>query len=640
MLRIGLGQIEITPGNPRKNKEAILQAMAYGKALRLHILVFPELSLSGYLIGDLWDQPAFVDECVRCGEEIIAATDEMAVIFGNVGVDTDRIGYDGRRRKMNALFAAQHGKALSAEESPYDFTVKTLNPNYRFFDEDRYFISLPVLAQELNGRADDLLGPITFNFKDLGDITVAPLICEDSWEDNYSLSPADCIRRTADRQGQHIDAYINISASPFTLGKNERRHRQFGAKAKELQTPMVYVNAVSLQNNGKSICTFDGQSTVYNPDGTVAMSIPAYEATVRPVQLKKEGGAPYAIAPDDQEPPAVKSETEQIFHALSFGLNRFLRQCHLDKVVIGVSGGIDSAVNAALYAHILGPRNVYLVNMPSRFNSDQTKDLAAQLAKNLGCPYTICPIEDSINLTVDQFEHTVFTVGDEKIEPTVSSFVKENIQARDRSARVLAGLAASLGAAFTCNGNKTEFSVGYATLYGDLAGFLAATGDLWKYQVYDLARYLNDVVYDREVIPMGTIDIVPSAELSADQDITKGQGDPLQYEYHDRLFRSFTEAWNRQTPEDILRAYRDGILEELLGLPHPITHFFSDAETFVADLERWWRLYSGMAIAKRIQAPPILVVSRRAYGGDLHESQVPPYYTDAYYELKDELLKQ
>ena len=187
MLRIGLGQIEITPGNPRKNKEAILQAMAYGKALRLHILVFPELSLSGYLIGDLWDQPAFVDECVRCGEEIIAATDEMAVIFGNVGVDTDRIGYDGRRRKMNALFAAQHGKALSAEESPYDFTVKTLNPNYRFFDEDRYFISLPVLAQELNGRADDLLGPITFNFKDLGDITVAPLICEDSWEDNYSL---------------------------------------------------------------------------------------------------------------------------------------------------------------------------------------------------------------------------------------------------------------------------------------------------------------------------------------------------------------------------------------------------------------------------------------------------------------------
>ena len=403
---------------------------------------------------------------------------------------------------------------------------------------------------------------------------------------------------------------------------------------------MVYVNAVSLQNNGKSICTFDGQSTVYNPDGTVAMSIPAYEATVRPVQLKKKGNGPYAIAPDDQEPPAVKSETEQIFHALSFGLNRFLRQCHLDKVVIGVSGGIDSAVNAALYAHILGPRNVYLVNMPSRFNSDQTKDLAAQLAKNLGCPYTICPIEDSINLTVDQFEHTVFTVGDEKIEPTVSSFVKENIQARDRSARVLAGLAASLGAAFTCNGNKTEFSVGYATLYGDLAGFLAATGDLWKYQVYDLARYLNDVVYDREVIPMGTIDIVPSAELSADQDITKGQGDPLQYEYHDRLFRSFTEAWNRQTPEDILRAYRDGILEELLGLPHPITHFFSDAETFVADLERWWRLYSGMAIAKRIQAPPILVVSRRAYGGDLHESQVPPYYTDAYYELKDELLKQ
>lgn len=638
MLRIGLGQIEITPGNPRKNKDAILKAMAYGKALRLHMLIFPELAISGYLIGDLWDQPAFVDECIRCGEEIIAATDEMAVIFGNVGVDTDRIGYDGRRRKMNALFAAQHGRALSPEQSPYDFTVKTLNPNYRFFDEDRYFISLPVLAQELNGRADDLLGPITFNFTDLGDITIAPLICEDSWEDNYNLSPADCIRHAADRHGQHIDTYINISASPFTLGKNERRHRQFGAKAKELQAPMIYVNTVSLQNNGKSICTFDGQSTVYSPDGAVAISLPAYEAAVRPVQLKKESNKPYAIALEDHQPPAQRTETEQIFQALSFGLQRFLQQCHLDKVVIGVSGGIDSAVNAALYAHILGPRNVYLVNMPSRFNSSQTKDLAAQLAKNLGCPYTICPIEDSINLTLDQFEQTVFTIEDEKIKPTVSSFVKENIQARDRSARILAGLAASLGAAFTCNGNKTEFSVGYATLYGDLAGFLAATGDLWKYQVYNLARYLNNTVYNREVIPMGTITIVPSAELSSEQDITKGQGDPLHYEYHDRLFKSFTEAWNRQTPEDILRAYRDGTLEELLDLPHPINHFFNTTEAFITDLERWWHLYSGMAIAKRIQAPPILVVSRRAYGGDLHESQIPPYYTDEYYRLKAELL--
>ena len=143
-------------------------------------------------------------------------------------------------------------------------------------------------------------------------------------------------------------------------------------------------------------------------------------------------------------------------------------------------------------------------------------------------------------------------------------------QARDRSARILAGLAASVGGAFTCNGNKTEFTIGYATLYGDLAGFLAASGDLWKYQVYDLANYLNREIFKREVIPQGTIDIIPSAELSENQDITKGQGDPLQYEYHDRLFKSFIEPWNRMTPEDLLLAYKENRLEAILNLPKPI----------------------------------------------------------------------
>lgn len=653
MIRIGMGQIEIVPGNPRKNRDTILKAIEYAKALRLDLLILPELALSGYLIGDVWDQPAFVKECVTMGETIIKATENIAVIFGNVGLDPDKTNFDGRPRKFNAIFAAQNGELITPQESPYPFIIKTLNPNYRFFNEARYFTPLPIVAQELHRPVEELLGILPFTFKNGETFNVAPLLCEDSWDENYSFSPTTTLADKSAIQNVPIDAFINISASPFTLGKNERRHRLFTARAKELQTPIFYINSVGLQNNGKSICTFDGQSTVYNQDGQVVTQLPAYEATVQPVLMSKAETPTDDDACDtyeivdlaDGQPTAksaidvqVPSEPAQIYSALHFGLQAFLKQTGIKKIVIGVSGGIDSALNAALYATVLDPSQIYLVNMPTRFNSTATKDLAAQLAKNLGCQYAVCPVEDSLTLTVNQFESLTFEGPNGSEQVKVSSFVKENIQARDRSARILAGLAASVGGAFTCNGNKTEFTIGYATLYGDLAGFLAASGDLWKYQVYDLANYLNREIFKREVIPQGTIDIIPSAELSENQDITKGQGDPLQYEYHDRLFRSFIEPWNRMTPEDLLLAYKENRLEAVLNLPKPISHYFSSASDFIADLERWWNSFAGLAVAKRIQSPPIIVVSRRAYGGDLLESQMAPYYTEKYYELKDSLI--
>lgn len=652
MIRIGMGQIEIVPGNPRKNRDTILQAIEYAKALRLDLLILPELALSGYLIGDMWDQPAFVNECVAMGETIIKATDNIAVIFGNVGLDPDKKNYDGRPRKFNAIFAAQNGELVTPQESPYPFIIKTLNPNYRFFNEARYFTSLPTVAQELHRPVEELLGLLPFTFKDDETFNVAPLLCEDSWDENYSFSPTTTLADKSAIQNVPIDAFINISASPFTLGKNERRHRLFSERAKELQTPVFYINSVGIQNNGKSICTFDGQSTVYNQDGQIVTQLPAYESTVQPVLMEKmyevlDADGIYKIVDLEKGRPIVKpiakpetpSEVAQIYEALHYGLKAFLKQTGIKKIVIGVSGGIDSALNAALYATVLDPSQIYLVNMPTRFNSTATKDLAAQLAKNLGCQYAVCPVEDSLSLTVNQFESLTFDGPNGSEQVKVSSFVKENIQARDRSARILAGLAASVGGAFTCNGNKTEFTIGYATLYGDLAGFLAASGDLWKYQVYALADYLNQEIFKREVIPQGTIDIIPSAELSENQDITKGQGDPLQYEYHDHLFKSFIEPWNRLTAEDLLLAYKENRLETLLGLPKSISNYFASASDFIADLERWWNSFAGLAVAKRIQSPPIIVVSRRAYGGDLLESQMAPYYTEKYFELKEELLK-
>lgn len=693
MIRVGMGQIEIVPGNPRKNKETILKAMQYAKALRVDVLILPELALSGYLIGDLWEQSAFVNECLQFGEDIIKATDSMAVIFGNVGVDNKATNSDGRRRKFNAIYCAQEGELIAPTHGKFPFFIKTLSPNYRFFNEARYFTDLQRLAFEEQTTVKDLLSLLTIKNREGQAITLAPLLCEDSWDDNYSLSPTDLLHEKSQELHMPIHAYINMSASPFTLGKNERRHRLFKDRAHILQAPIFYINSVGLQNNGKSLCTFDGQSTCYAADGTIKEQLPAFEATIKVVcipmtsdeticspmtsdeticiptasdkigknssnkletalsnnQEKRVSNSKEDEFADNQEEsfsntleslPTQMSEVQQIYKALHFGISTFLEQTGIKKVVIGVSGGIDSALNAALYAHILGPSNVYLVNMPTRFNSAMTKDLAHDLAKNLGCPYATCPVEESLELTTKQLSELIF-ISEEKNEVlNVTPFIKENIQARDRSSRILAGIAATVGGAFTCNGNKTELSIGYATLYGDMAGFLAATGDLWKRQVYALADYLNKEIYQREVIPQGSIDIIPSAELSDQQDITKGQGDPLQYDYHDRLFQAFIEPWNRLTPEDILQAYADDTIDSLLQLPNNIDHYFATTEDFINDLERWWNLQSGMAVAKRIQSPPIIVISRRAYGNDLQEAQMKPYYTDKYLTLKEQLLNK
>ena len=181
-------------------------------------------------------------------------------------------------------------------------------------------------------------------------------------------------------------------------------------------------------------------------------------------------------------------------------------------------------------------------------------------------------------------------------------------------------------------------------MYGDLAGFLAVTGDVWKTDVYALARYMNEYIFKREVIPQGSIDVVPSAELSDAQDVTQGLGDPLQYEYHDCLFRAFVEGTphtlphQRLTPEDILCAYEKGTLEHLLGLSHPVSHYFTSTDQFINDLERWWKSFNGLAVAKRIQSPPLFLVSERAFGTDLSESQLKPYFSRTYHIIKERVL--
>lgn len=628
MLKICFSQIEVEPGHPDLNFSKMLQAINEAKANNADIIIFPEMVIPGYLLGDTWEQTSYLKDCLSYGEDIIAQSNDICIIFGNIAVDWQKKNTDGRVRKYNALYAAYQGKLIQPEKSPYPFAIKTLFPNYREFDDSRYFYSLQSLADELDTSVDDLLSPMKVNVKGQ-ELNLGCILCEDGWSDDYNFSPIDILCKN-----YKLDMLINISASPYTFGKNNKRHRVFSKQAKDNQVPLIYVNNIGIQNNGKTIYTFDGSSTVYDKNGNIIACCPAYSEKNTYINLN--GNEDYAPLPIPQN-----DDISNIYQALSYGIKKFLKDIHMKKVVIGISGGIDSAVASALYVNIIGKDNVTLINMPSKFNSETTKGLSSQLAHNLGCQYAIVPIQEVVDFTVNQFEHTdVVDLTTQNVNHlTISSFVKENIQARDRSARILAGMAAAIGGGFTCNANKAETTVGYSTLYGDQSGFLAALADLWKYQVYDLARYLNKEIYKREVIPQGIIDIVPSAELSAEQDVDAGKGDPIKYPYHDFLFRSFVESWQKVTPEDILTWYSENTLEEHIGCEKGlVAKYFPTAKEFIADLERWWNLFTGMAIAKRIQAPPILAISRRAYGFDHRESQNGAYYTRAYKQLKAKLL--
>jgi NAD+ synthetase len=630
LTNIALAQLEVTPGRPDLNSAAMLGMIAEARDRKADLVIFPELAIPGYLLGDTWEQPAFLKDCEEYGRRIIAASQEICVMFGNVGVDWDKRGDDGRVRKYNAFFTAQGGALLGGDNFPYPFRIKALHPNYREFDDSRHFYSLRKLSLERGKLLEDLLQPVTVAFGGRK-LKIGCILCEDGWCDDYGLSPVSILHRHG------ADLFVNISSSPFTLGKNNKRNRVFSTQAQETGTPLIYVNNTGVQNNGKTVYTFDGFSTVYDGGGRIVSYCPPFVPALKVVDLDlsvRGQNRPPVTVPDDRDIATV-------YETLHYGVSKFLAQIGLTRVVIGVSGGIDSALAAALYVHILGPDNVLLVNLPSIYNSSTTKGLAEELAKNLGCLYAVVPIQEAVDHTVGQLGRTaVVNMRDgSRSYLTVTPFVTENIQARDRSSRVLAGLAAAFGGGFTCNANKSELTVGYATLYGDQAGFLAALADLWKHQVYAVAEYINNHVYGREVIPAGVFRIVPSAELSADQAVDEGKGDPLIYPYHDFLFRSFMEWWNRATPEDILAWYAAGELEERLGCESGlVARLFPGAAEFIADLERWWRLYTGLAVAKRIQAPPVLAISRRVYGFDHREAQNGPYFTAGYYKLKSELL--
>ena len=559
-------------------------------------------------------------------------------MFGNVALDRAAIGEDGRVRKLNAAWVCHDGRFVERAglpaPLPHGVHPKTLHPNYRFFDDDRHFYSLRKIA----GRDRHPRLRLDHPLRDPGR-TPAPSVsgcssARTSGTRNYRdrHETLDTLRAWH-RAG--ADLVINLSASPWTWQKNDKRHRVVREAMARSPVPFFYVNQVGAQNNGKNVLVFDGDTCGYRTGGSLAGRAPPWREAML-VFGGSDGSAENTgnigstgIAPE-------QTEIEAIHDAIVTGLRHLdhVRGCG-NRYLIGVSGGIDSGVVACMLRIAFGPERVFAVNMPTRFNAGVTRENARSLCEALGIDYLSCPIEDlyralSARIRAAGFEH----------EPgTYTRLVDENVQARIRGSDMLAGLAAKCGLVFTNNGNKTEVALGYATLYGDVNGAVAPIADLYKTQVFALARHLNDTVFGRAVIPRNLIDggTVPSAELSEAQDVTRGLGDPIRYGYHDALLRQLVEY--RRHPLDLLEWYRVGALPERIGWGDEdrLRAYFPDARAFVEDLE-WVAGQLRASCFKRIQAPPIIVLSKRAFGFDLRESQLPAYAPRAWERAKRALL--
>ena len=619
-------QMQIFPKQVEKNASFILNEIKRAEKENLEILAFPEMSLSGYFIGDFWRRKDFLEECEYWKKQIIAFTQNstLIVVFGCPIVDWKKRGEDGTVRKYNGAVIAQKGKA--------SYVMKSLSPNYILFEDSRYFFDGIKLSLEENKKFKDGCSPITLTHTHWPKpLQLGILICEDMWDKNYVHKPIKALL------SKNCDLLLHLNCSPFHSHKEIERHSLLSQTSKAYKIPICYVNSIGIQNNGKNIFIFDGQTSVYNAQGNRIKLASFFQKSQLDVSFSLNNTIKKPKETSISIPSPFKEKQAKIFQALTFAIQETFKELSIEKVFVGLSGGIDSAVSATLLCHALGVEKVFLINMPSQYNSEITKRKAKQLAKNLNAFYTEIPIEKGVREHVQFMEN--LKIGGEYLK--IHSLDRENIQARERSTRILATLASALKGVFICNANKTELTVGYGTLYGDLTGFFCPLGDLWKKDIYVLGRYLNHCVYQREVIPETIFQLPPSAELSLNQNVNKGQGDPFFYIYHDHLFSHWTEQ--RGGLEEVLLAYKNQSFHQLFPLSQKeaqkIQNHFQSTQTFIEDLEQNWEKFNGMGLAKRIQSPPIINLQTHSFGFHYRESQnTPAFYSTPYKKLKKEML--
>jgi NAD+ synthase (glutamine-hydrolysing) len=491
-MRLALAQINTTVGDLDGNRARILARLAEAKDAGADIALFPELAVTGYPPEDLLLRPSFVRAAERSLAQIARKARGIVAFVGVPHLDRDLYN-------ACAVCAAGEVKALYR---------KRFLPNYGVFDEHRYFAP---------GRDLFLL--------EHGEALIGPTVCEDIWQ------PGPPATDLALAGAQLI---VNISASPFHVGKDREREQMLATRARDNVCYVAFVNAVG----GQDELIFDGHSVVLDDEGQVLARAPGFEEALLVVNVEPEEvvgrrlrdvrrrslesereeapevpvlhiGSPRAPDGQSLEPQLAPllDDLEQMRRALELGLRDYAEKNGFDEVVIGVSGGIDSALAAAIASEALGPERVHLVSMPSRFSSEETRRDARRLAEGLGGDFLELPIEPIVVSSLETLAG-VF----EGREPDTT---EENIQARIRGVLLMA-LSNKFGWLVVATGNKSELSVGYATLYGDMAGGFALLKDVFKTDVFRLARYLNEKA-GREVIPQSIIDRAPSAELRDDQ---------------------------------------------------------------------------------------------------------------------------
>ncbi|HVN62891.1 MAG TPA: NAD+ synthase [Gaiellaceae bacterium] len=560
-MRLALAQINTVVGDLEGNRDRILARLEEARDAEADLVLFPELAVTGYPPEDLLLRPGFVRAAERTLSEIAAAVHGTAALVGFPHFDRDL---------FNACAVCADGEVKAVYR-------KRFLPNYGVFDEDRYFAA---------GRNLVLL--------QLGTSLVGPTVCEDIWQPG---PPATDLALA----GAQLIA--NISASPFHVGKDREREEMLVTRARDNACFLAFCNAVG----GQDELIFDGHSVVLDDEGEVIARAPGFvecllvadvepeavvarrlrdvrrRALARALEAEPEPQLVALAAPGAERAPArptvapLVDDLEQMRLALELGLGDYVTKNRFQEVVVGVSGGIDSALVAALAAETLGPERVHCVSMPSRYSSAETQSDARALAESLGCPFLELPILP----VVDAFTETLA----EPFEGREPDLTEENIQARARGVLLMA-LSNKFGWLLVATGNKSELSVGYATLYGDMAGGFALLKDVYKTDVFRLARHLNERA-GRELIPASIIERAPSAELRPDQ---RDEDSLPPYEVLDPVLEAYVEL--------------DRTRDELL------------ADGFDPDVvERALRMID-RAEYKRRQAPPGVKLHPKAFGRD------------------------
>jgi NAD+ synthase (glutamine-hydrolysing) len=529
-MKIGFAQINPTVGDLRGNCELIIGAYQRLAAAGAELVLTPELSLTGYPPQDLVFKSRFVPENLALLEKLHAQVGESALLVGFV----DRNG--GRGKPFhNAAALLERGK-------PIRKMYKSLLPTYDVFDEDRYFEpATHVQPFEVQGKK------------------VGVTICEDIWTDEYLPRPLYDVEPVRALVEQGAEIILNLSASPFRLGAPACRLEMIAAQARTYQRPICYCNLVG----GNDQLIFDGNSIAVNASGVSIAQLEAFREDEKIVDTNSIDAIEFREA---------KTE-EQLLAALSLGLRDYCRKCNFRSAVVGLSGGVDSAVTAVIAVDALGAENVTGVSMPSPYSSRGSIEDARGLARNLGIKFVEIPIAEAFKVFKAQFKDIFKGLRENETE--------ENMQPRLRAMTLMA-LSNKFGQLVLSTGNKSELSVGYCTIYGDMAGGLGVISDVPKTTIYEFARWINR---KGEIIPTSTIEKAPSAELKPNQ---KDQDTLPPYEILDQILQLYVEE-NLSARDIIARGF--------------------DEKTV-----RWVQRRVNLNEYKREQAAPGLKVTSRAFG--------------------------